>query len=46
VFTKLNEELVSMCQRNGIRLAVSRSLLEQESGRPEEKPENDREKTN
>ncbi len=46
VFTKLNEEIVSMCQRNGIRLAVSRSLLEQESGRPEEKPENDREKTN
>lgn len=46
----LNEELIAMCQRNGIRLAVSRSLLENGSDTSgsdtsEEKAQSDREKT-
>jgi hypothetical protein len=28
----LSEEIIGMCQRNGIRLAVSRSLLENSKG--------------
>jgi len=41
----LNEELIGMCQRNGIRLAVKRSLLENGSDTAEEKTQNDRENT-
>ena len=41
----LNEELIGMCQRNGIRLAVKRSLLETGNDASEEKTQNDRENT-
>ena len=36
----LNEEIINMCQRNGIRLAVNRSLLET-GGEPAEEEKND-----